>query len=186
MSRRASKGKTIRPTFFVFCEGETEEAYVKYLRTIYRLPIEIDPKIAGSKITEKYITEYKKQKTVHPKDRTYLVYDCDVEAVLKKLQGIKNAHYLFSNPCFEIWYLLHYQNQTASLTSEVCISKLSNHISNYKKGALNDKLKSKIVENKSKSISRAKTLSEFNNPSTNVYKFVEELDVIKNQQDNKS
>ncbi len=31
---RISKGKTIRPTFFVFCEGETEEAYVGFLKQL--------------------------------------------------------------------------------------------------------------------------------------------------------
>lgn len=30
--RRAPKGKKMNPTFFVFCEGETEEAYVRLLK----------------------------------------------------------------------------------------------------------------------------------------------------------
>ncbi len=30
-SHRQSRGKLIRPTFFVFCEGETEEAYICFL-----------------------------------------------------------------------------------------------------------------------------------------------------------
>lgn len=29
--QRVSKGKTMRPNFFVFCEGDTEEAYVSIL-----------------------------------------------------------------------------------------------------------------------------------------------------------
>ena len=35
MSRRKhlSTGKEIRPTFFIFCEGETEEQYIAYLRS---------------------------------------------------------------------------------------------------------------------------------------------------------
>ncbi|MDR1882227.1 MAG: RloB family protein [Prevotella sp.] len=61
---RQPKGKLIKPTFFVFCEGETEEAYIKYLRSLYRLPIEIDPKIAGNRITDKYIANHKNHKTV--------------------------------------------------------------------------------------------------------------------------
>jgi len=182
MNKRKSKGKQIRSTFFVFCEGETEEAYVKYLRSTYRLPIEIDPKIAGNRITERYISDYKKQTTVHPKDKTFLIYDCDVESVFQKLQQLKNVHLLYSNPCFEFWYLLHCQEQKAFLTTERCISKLKIHIHKYKKGVFDDKLKSKIIENKSKSISRAKALSEFCNPSTNVYKLIEELDEIKNRQ----
>jgi hypothetical protein len=65
MSRRAeSKRKTIKPHFWVFCEGETEEAYVQFLRSEYRLPIEIVSKIAGSDISIRYIQSYKKGKFV--------------------------------------------------------------------------------------------------------------------------
>ena len=178
MSKRTSKGKPIKPIFFVFCEGETEEAYIKFLRSTYRIPVEIDPKIAGNKITEKYISNYKSQKNVHPKDKTYLVYDCDVEPVLQKLKCIKKVHLLCSNPCFEFWYLLHCQNQTASITSKECVSKLKQHIKNYQKGVFDDKLKSKIIENKDKSVLRAKSLTEFSNPSSTVYKLMEDLDEI--------
>lgn len=179
MSKRISKGKTINPTFFIFCEGESEEAYIKYLRSTYRLPIEIDTKVAGNRITDKYISNYKKQKTIHPKDKTFLMYDCDVDAVIQKIQRIKNVRLLCSNPCFEFWYLLHCHKQAASLTSDNCISKLRVYIKHYKRGILDDKLKSKIIENQNKAISRAKTLEEFSNPSTSVYKLIEELDLIK-------
>ena len=30
--QRTSKGKTMKPNYFVFCEGETEVAYVEMLR----------------------------------------------------------------------------------------------------------------------------------------------------------
>jgi hypothetical protein len=156
--RRQPRGKEIKPTFFVFCEGETEETYIKYLRSLYRLPVEIDPKIAGSRITTKYISNYKKQKTVHAKDRTFLIYDSDVESILKKLQKIKNADLLCSNPCFELWYLLHCIKQSAELTSEQCLSTLKSHIKNYKKGVLGNKLKEKLSENRDKTIERAKKL----------------------------
>ncbi|MDP4915040.1 MAG: RloB family protein [Saprospiraceae bacterium] len=43
-NKRIPKGKVINPTFYVFCEGETEEAYINYLRSKYRLPILIDAK----------------------------------------------------------------------------------------------------------------------------------------------
>ena len=38
---RISKGKQMKPNFFVFCEGETEIAYVKFLRSLYRAPIQV-------------------------------------------------------------------------------------------------------------------------------------------------
>jgi hypothetical protein len=174
--QRQSGRKLVKPAFFVFCEGETEEIYVKYLRSLYRLPVEIDSKVAGNRITTQYIDNYKKQRTTHAKDKTFLIYDSDVESVLKKLQEMKNVNLLCSNPCFELWYLLHYENQTAKLTSEECVSKLKHSVTQYKKGSLDEKMKKKLYENKTDAISRAKALNEFNNPYTSIYKFVEELD----------
>jgi hypothetical protein len=149
------------------------------LRSLYRLPIEIDTKIAGNRITGKYIANYKKQKTVHVKDRTFLIYDSDVENILPKLQKIKGTNLLYSNPCFELWYLLHCLNQTAELTTVECVSKLKQNIRDYRKGELDDKIKGKLSDHKDKAISRAKSLTAFSNPSTNVYTLVEELELIK-------
>ncbi|MCL2414241.1 MAG: RloB family protein [Bacteroidales bacterium] len=185
MSRRISKGKEIRPTFFVFCEGETEEAYIAFLRSRYRVPIEIDPKIARNGITEKYINNYKKQRTRHPKDKTFLIYDCDVPETTERLRKIKDVDLLLSNPCFELWYLLHYQHQTASLPTKDCEQKICGMIKEYKKGHLDEKMKSTIVANQNEAIKRAESLIkadvpvELNNPSTDVYRFVEELEKVK-------
>jgi hypothetical protein len=63
--RKAPKGKKINPHFWVFCEGETEEAYIRHLRLEYRLPVEIIPKIAGCDISTRYIQSYKKDKPGH-------------------------------------------------------------------------------------------------------------------------
>ena len=41
---RKSKGKTMKPNFFVFCEGESEVAYISHLRSQYRAPIQNYPK----------------------------------------------------------------------------------------------------------------------------------------------
>jgi hypothetical protein len=60
-SKRVSKLKEIRPTFFVFCEGETEESYVKYLRSQYKLPVEIVAKKKGSDINTRFINNFKKK-----------------------------------------------------------------------------------------------------------------------------
>ena len=84
-NRRQSKGKVIRPTFFVFCEGESEEAYVKFLRSKYRLPIEICPSVAGLSISKEHIRHFKKDKSTHPKDKDFLMYDLDRDDILERL-----------------------------------------------------------------------------------------------------
>ena len=112
MSKRSKpKGKKIKPQIWVFCEGETEKAYVEHLRAKYRLPIEIISRVAGSDITERYINQCKKDKPGDPKDLDFLMYDADVPAVLKRLQSIPQATLLFSNPVIELWFLLHFKTK---------------------------------------------------------------------------
>ena len=64
MSRKRAKpkGKKLNPIYFIFCEGKTEEAYSKFLRQEYNLPIEILPKIQGQDISEKKIKNFFKKK----------------------------------------------------------------------------------------------------------------------------
>jgi hypothetical protein len=176
--KRQSKGKEIRPTLFVFCEGETEDAYIKYLRSLYRLPIEVVIKIKGSGINKRYIDECKKNKTTHPKDRTFLIYDYDVPEIVDKLKKIEKVELIFSNPCFELWYLLHFQNQTGEITTDECVSKLMTHIQNYRKGAIDNRLKDRLSDNKENAVSKAKSLPRFANPFTDIYLFIETLDKI--------
>ncbi len=57
--QRTSKGKTMKPNYFVFCEGETEVAYVEMLRAHYRLPIHIIPKRTLLNVTPALINRCK-------------------------------------------------------------------------------------------------------------------------------
>ena len=177
-NRRKPKGKQINPTFFIFCEGETEEKYIKFLKSKYRLPIFIYAKIAGNSITEKKIISYKKEKETHPKDKTYLVYDLDVSEMLLKLQAIKNTVLLSSNPCFELWYLLHHQEQKSFISSKDCLNKLQDHHKTYKKGVFDLKLKDKLNEKQEKAINRASKLEIHKNPSTQVFLLINELEEV--------
>lgn len=181
MSRtnRIPKGKSINPTFFVFCEGETEEQYICFLRTKYRLPIIIDAKVAGNRITSEYISNYKKTKITHPKDKIFLVYDLDVPEMLSKLLKIPDAIIISSNPCFELWFLLHYQEQNSAITTEKCNLKLKQHHKTYKKGFMDDKLKAKLIEKHEKALHRAGKLKIHENPSTQINILIQNLDEVK-------
>ena len=90
-SRHASKRKWIRPHYFVFCEGKTEESYICFLRSKYRIPIEIVPKVIGSNISNRIINSYKRGKPIHEKDMDFLLYDGDVPAVLHFRQYISKS-----------------------------------------------------------------------------------------------
>ena len=172
--RQASKGKKINPHFWVFCEGKTEESYVCFLRSKYRVPIEIVPKIIGSNIDEKLIKRHKKGKPSHEKDVDFLMYDADVAVVLDRLSKIKSAKLLASNPSIELWFLLHYKNQTAHITTDDCIKELCNRNHNsYKKGVIDQRLKDKLNERRANACKRAEQKELFKNPSTNIYELIQ-------------
>lgn len=174
--KRRSKGKSIRPTFFVFCEGQTEEAYVKYLRSKYRLPIDIDPNVAGLGITNDHIARYKKDKITDSKDKNYLMYDLDRADILERLETIKDATILSSNPCIEIWFLLHYINQKAEINSADCCKALANHIPKYKKGAICKELQAKLETAGLDARKRAAKLNNRGNPSTEIPLLIKDLE----------
>jgi len=175
--RAASKEKKINPTFLVFCEGETEEAYIALLRSKYRIPIEIVPKVLGNKINEHLIKRIKKERPVHEKDKDFLVYDADVPEILEKLKRIRNVTLIASNPAIELWFLLHFKNQTANISTKECIRELSNRIRReYKKGTIEGPLEEKLMESCQKACKRAKNLELFLNPSTNMYLLIENLE----------
>ncbi|MFN8256488.1 MAG: RloB family protein [Bacteroidales bacterium] len=178
--RAVSKGKKINPHFWVFCEGETEEAYVSFLRSIYRIPIEIVPKILGNKITPGIIKNCKQGKPIHEKDKDFLLYDADVSGTLERLKAIKSAELIVSNPSIELWFLLHYKNQTANITTKDCIKELSNRNRNtYKKGVIDNQLETRLLENCLKACERAQNLKLFSNPSSNMNILISELEKAK-------
>lgn len=178
--RREPKGKKINPTLFVFCEGDTEEAYVNFLKSLYRLPsIQIRSKIGGNNITSEFIAKFKKGKPTHEKDLDFLMYDSDVPEIIERLKKVRNSILLLSNPCIELWFLLHYKNQTASISSEKCCREMSNRNRVYNKGVIDKKLNDKLISKRDVAVKRAKGLTANHNPSSSVYKLIEILDQLK-------
>ncbi len=174
--RRQPKGKKINPTFFVFCEGETEESYINFLKSEYRIPsIHIHPRIGRNNITKEYIENYKQNKPTHEKDLDFLFYDIDVPKMLQRLSQIEGCILLVSNPSVELWFLLHYKNHTSHTNSAYCCKELKNRNHSYNKGLIDNKLKEKLISKRDYAIKRAKNLKEFENPSTTVYKVIEIL-----------
>ncbi|GAB4407831.1 MAG: RloB family protein [Bacteroidia bacterium] len=178
--RNKPLGKKIKPQIWVFCEGETEKAYVAHLRAQYRIPIEIVTRVSGTAISSKYIGKCKKDKPAHPKDLDFLMYDADVPAVLQRLQSIPNAILLLSDPVIELWFLLHFKNQSTACSTDDCVRDLHNR-TGYVKGAINGKLARKLNECIVKACERARKLPQAKHPSSNVYLFIETLDQIKRE-----
>lgn len=174
-SRRISKGKKINPTYFVFCEGETEEEYVKYLRSVFRIPIEINSKKTGNSISKRFINGYLKTKTRHKKDEVFLMFDLDVDGTLEKLNELDGI-LLASNPCLELWFIIHHKEQRANLTSANCIRALKEIWPNYEKGKLSETEKKELLELLEVAKERAEQLTCHENPSTSVNVFINYLE----------
>lgn len=122
-------------------------------------------------------------------DRAFCVFDTDVDP--KKQKNIQDARsyckeqkieVIYSNPCFEIWYLLHYTYSTRAFNkNEEILSALAKYIQNYQKNQ--DYFESLLPKMKT-AIKNAKRLEQYHaenhhltemtrNPSTQIYKIVE-------------
>lgn len=177
--REEKTPKKMKQAFLVFCEGATEKSYVQELRRRYRSPIRIVTICEGQSITNALIGREVKKEKVSPTDHieTFLMYDRDVPEVNARIEacdGIK----ICSNPCIELWFLLHSAEQHSSLGTDECIRSLKNSAkewNSYKKGELSAPQSNLLWNNRSCAIQRAKSLVEGSNPSTGVYKLLESI-----------
>ena len=174
--QRVSRGKAMRPNFFVFCEGETEEAYIGIVRAHYRAPIQIITKKTLLNITPALINRIKANYICTKNDRTFLMYDLDVPTVLERLKKIPNATLLYSNPCVELWLLLHYANQQTELTSKECVEKLCAIVPTYRKGTICKTMELDLLQRTPQAIKQAEKLLPYANPSTTVLEFIKSLE----------
>ncbi|TNE69296.1 RloB domain-containing protein [bacterium] len=177
MSKRAKpKGKKVRPTFWVFCEGETEKNYVLFLRSLFRIPIEVIPKVSGTSISSNFIKNSKSGKMALKGDIDFLMYDGDVPAVLEKVLAITNAVHLISTPSIELWFIYHFTTQHAHINESDSNRKLTELLGrSYIKPFLSNELKKRLDHNMNDAIERARISNAFNNPSSTVYLLLERL-----------
>ena len=174
--------RKMKPVFLVFCEGETEEAYVNLLRQKYRwLPLKVISRITGQAITTNIINKYIKAEQIGPNDpiTTFLMFDLDTENIMEKLAKCKDSITLTSNPAVELWFLLHNIEQNAAISTNSCIEKLqksSPEWNQYKKGTLSEKQKELLWNNRGIAIIHSKELSETGNPSSLIYRLIEKIE----------
>ncbi|MCY0947686.1 RloB family protein [Streptomyces antarcticus] len=131
--RRASGSRAEQSRFLIYCEGEcTEDQYFKGLRQELRsLPVTInigpdhgEPlSLVRSAIKHKERAERSAADRYTPYDEVWCVVDIEApvrhpsldEAI--KLARRSGVHLALSNPCFELWLLLHIKDVSAYQTS---------------------------------------------------------------------
>lgn len=114
--RRKSKNKSIKKEVLIFCEGtETEKIYFNKLKQILKLPT-VRIKVKGVGESNQRLLDYaiNSSQSTRNADSIWIVYDKDnikiteIEKTWKRAKE-KGVHVAFSNSCFELWLLLHYE-----------------------------------------------------------------------------
>jgi hypothetical protein len=115
-------------------------------------------------------------------DQVWCVYDVDDHKRLPDARQQARAHGIhlaISNPCFELWALLHFQNQNSYVERDKLRARLQRHLPEYDKKLPCDQLLPLLEE----AIRRCRHLddrhqkngTEGANPSTGVYLLMEEV-----------
>ncbi|MCR9155570.1 MAG: RloB family protein [Bacteroidetes bacterium] len=175
MGRRNRQRKEILPTYYVFCEGQSEHEYILMLKRHFRMPsVVVKPSILGNKISAKIIHKAIKGLPRHPKDKVFLLYDLDVEEVAQRLVKIDGVILLTSNPCFEVWMYLHFSNLTNAVESNDILNRLKSldPFNQYKKGSLKKSEVAALLNNMETATERALNLNHPQNPSSSVHLLV--------------
>lgn len=162
MRKDLKRKEGIRPIskkIYIYCEGaKTECNYFRALKAhMYAgrhlsesnpivKPYSIEgPKFTGESGAIKNITAIRNMlpDDLDSKDYVICVIDCDsnsntdIEKAIKDSRGKNNRkcdiHICFSNPRFELWYLLHYQQCSTCLNEETLNNKLKHYNPDYKK-----------------------------------------------------
>lgn len=135
----------------VVCEGSrTEPSYLKAVekvsdQAVVSLRVEDTPHTAPKQLVEVACNVLRQSRLASRRsgdpnaevDEAWVVCDVDEhprihEAVEQaNANGVKLA---ISNPCFELWLLLHFQDQTAHIDRREALRALKSHLPSYAKG----------------------------------------------------
>jgi len=182
--RNPRPARKMKPVFLVFCEGETEETYINFLRQKYRIPIKVIPHITGLSISPDIIKRHISAEQLDSKDilTSFLMYDLDRKEIIEKLAVCKKSISITSNPAVELWFLLHNREQYAEISTDRCIEalqKVTTEWANYQKGILSNQQKRILWDNRTIASERAKRLLNGKNPSSSVYLLIDMMEKIK-------
>ena len=187
---RKRANRSIKKYILIVCEGKKTEP--NYFKSFKITSAEI--KIRGTGYNTKSLVAYAQEceKVANKQglsyDQVWCVFDKDCFLKSEFKNAIKKAKALgfnvaYSNECFELWYLLHFEYLTSGLNRTRYFEKLKEHLGeDYKKNSKD--MYDKLLEKQGIAIKNAKKLLGIYskeqhpadcNPSTTVYLLVEEL-----------
>lgn len=149
------KVKSEKPLIYVFCEGESEQAYTDYLKKIFGdVAVIKRPPDTGlfEEAESKFSKSPKYKNSIDVTDEIWFFYDVEEKDIpkwnnrfniikklrkLRKKQGIR-VRLLMTRGCIEYWYMLHYKYYTPKLITvpekEKVINEVKKLIPTYEKG----------------------------------------------------
>lgn len=144
MSRREQRrrGRSMAPRLFVFTEGKTELQYLGRFRG-RGMPVSVILVQAGSTDVAGIMRYCRNELAVRgyggvEGDRAFVVFDLDRnprDRVEETDRGSGDVGMLMSNPSFEYWLLLHFENLSVRLEQEEMEERLGRHLGRrYAKG----------------------------------------------------
>lgn len=179
--RRRGPSRDPHPVYLVVCEGQvTERHYLEDLRLEQRIPIRI--RFRSGAVPRTLVDWAVEERREDDYDEVWVIFDVDdhpgVEATLDRARA-HNLRVAMSNPCFELWALLHFQDQRAAVPRDKLNRLCRKHMPGYEK-RLPFRLLSPLYET---ALGNAKTLAQWHetrgttgaNPSTNVYELTESI-----------
>lgn len=195
--QRPTRDRTTGPKFLVACEGDGEKAYLEAIRQSLRLSDRqiivrnekrTDPLSVIRSVIE-HRTGLKKEGRWLEGDSAWAAFDGDEhqandDANWNQALDLAQADHItlaLSNPSLELWYLLHFQDQSASIHRDKAVAELKKHVPNYRKPL---PLSSVTPEARQDAVQRAARLDQrnremgrpfHNNPSSGMGKLIELL-----------
>ncbi len=147
--RRRGPTRQPRQRILVVCEGEvTEPRYIDALRRHARNPL-VEVKVASEtgapltlvtiamRLKQEAEVEARRQRDDNLRwDQVWGVFDVDEHARLDEAKGLAESASIrlaVSNPCFELWALLHFRDQRAYIERGRVQSELQRHMPGYDK-----------------------------------------------------
>ena len=194
--RTSRKGLVPRPQFvrdarifIIAVEGEKMEAQYFSLFENTRIHVEVLPAgpegLSAPKQVLERLVKFEERFDLGKDDERWLVIDVDKQRgqfLDEVTQVARESGYglAVSNPCFELWLLLHFQEADVSDTGcTAAIERLRPHVGGHNKAKIN--LEAYTPERIAKAAERARTLEGERDtrwpgfPGTHVFKVVERL-----------
>jgi RloB-like protein len=192
--RRTKSTSAHEKRILVFVEGDTEDIYVKYWHRLHRqrVIVVVDDKYGGPMTCVKNAVARREFEVSETKkgrgsgyDEYWCFFDVDEHPNLVDALNLAVAHGIrvaLSNPCLELWFVLHSQDQTAYV-HRADIQKQSTSLFGFGKKPSQDDLDS-LKPSYLAANARAQALDVWHegngspaqsNPSTSVWELVETI-----------